>query len=353
MSNSTPLAAWRKVIGKGLVLSIEHHDDADAYWTDGSYGKWGNTSSSVVYGDRKLGVLRGPAKTTYETFKTEDAAEDRIAELEDEGCFSGEIVWTPTRVYYQITDHDTSRIYYHSQPFETEHDYDEWRWSMSREYGAQYTGGWYIMDETRKEWKIEVYGDEILSRDGFNSNYDSGSMRYWIPANNYFSDMPDYPDVTEADCIGWFLQDWKRMEELLTQDWCYIYVDAIVALDGEEIGQSSLGGVESDGEGEYLTEIEISVISEALTNALTHFDGDAVPPAELVELEKLTYDELKPIHELVKESEGSWNPSNYMWRSGYGESLESYLDYIEGEEDEDYQVYIGTELEGEEDAEAS
>ena len=391
MSFPSIYEAWRKVIAKGVVVSIEHHYDEDG--SSDHYGKWSDEPHTAVYGDRKLGILRGGSHTFYESFKTEDDAEDRIAEL-DEDNFGAEIVWTPTRVYYQtyttVEDTGENRVDKFSRLFVTEDEYDDWHYVMRRIHGIE-GANWLITRETRKEWKIEVYGDKILSRDGFTNNYDSHSLRYWIPTNDYLKH--EWNHVPQADregvmtkyllkgkseqeiahwwegynaapedeqakawerarelaSIDYYLQDWKRMEGLISQDWGYCGVEATVAWNGEEIATASVWGCESDGGNEYFDELEQDVLSEALGEAPKHFENIAkkyqttveVPP-EVAALAAIDGEELKALHKHLKTSEGPWNGHR-----GWSGTHLSLYDYLGDLDDEEEALYRGIELAGE------
>ena len=404
MSFPTLYEACRKVVAKGVVVSIERHYDEDGYMVSDHYGKWSDTPRTTVYGDRKLGILRGGSHTYYETFKTEDEAEDRIAEL-DEDNFGAEIVWTPTRVYYQVVSHPTQRDYLEgvntdvrthnfSKLFETEREYDDWRDYMRRTYGYR-DSAWTILRETRKEWKIEVYGDKILSRDGFTNNYDHHSFRYWIPTNDYLKH--EWNHVSQADregvmtkyllkgktereiahwwegyhaapedeqakawerarelaSIDYYLQDWKRIEGLISQDWGYCGVEATVSWNGEEIASASVWGCESDGGDEYFDELEQDVLYEALQEAPKHFHhahkyltNVEVPP-EVVALTWIAGDELKALHKALKSSSGPWGGGR-----GWSSSNLDLHDYLGDLDDEEQALYDGVEPAGEDEEHA-
>lgn len=363
---SNLIEAWRVVAAKDTILSIEHHIDEDGELDDW-YGKFTDNPSynDNYYVDRKLGVLFcGESKTTVETFTSEEAMNNRMDEL-DELDQSYEELWTPLTVTYTVT---TLPVSYHENgrqfpprfgysertettTFKTESEY--------RQFFGQYVEDikYSIDEETRGEWQLEVSGATVLATN-LEHMYERNSYRYQVFQSGYghFPDKPwsECTPEVQAEHIKYMTSVYERTNQYFKNYWAYIGLVAEVHWKGEEIGHASVWHMEDDMGDEGTGQYERELISEALSAAVAHFAAESkrygveiVPPAELVELEKLTYDELKPLYDALRQSTGPWHPAwgkNVFYGTATQYSVHSFISDLD---DEERALYEGTELEGE------
>lgn len=362
------ITAWRMVASKDLIVSLEHRSDYDNALDDW-YGKFTDSPGwNSYYVDRKLGILFcGQSTTTVETFTSEPAMNARMDELDELGK-SYEEVWTPLTVEYTVT---TLPITYRTEgkqypprftysqrtettTFTTERDYEKFFGYRPGEEDIQYE----IVSETRSEWKLEVSGAQVLAT-GLEHMYDRNTFRYqeFQAGYGHFPTKPwsECTDEEKAEHVKYMVSVYERANQYLKDYWSYIGVEATVNWKGEEIGSDSMWGLESDMDDETMGQYERELLSQAFDAALQHFESeskrygvDILPPEELVGLAALSYDELKPLYEALKNSRGPWHPS-WKGRFSYGvETQYGIHGFIDQLDDEERALYEGTELEGDE-----
>jgi hypothetical protein len=87
-----------------------------------------------------------------------------------------------------------------------------------------------------------------------------------------------YTDASEAERIEYILQDHHRMEELCNQDWSPVYAIVTAYYKGEEIGDTSQSGFESDDDSgawieETLSDLDIEqLIQDKIADLMQRLD---------------------------------------------------------------------------------
>lgn len=345
-------AAYRKVVSKDLVLSLEHHADYDNELDD-FYGKFSEQSDGLFYVDRKKGFLRGPSKTWTEDFPTEYAKEDRRAELEELG-YDVEDVFTAITVTVNEIDGDglpVSEVEHFTDDDEYKYE-DYWR-DLRRDFGWNVRG-----TEERAIWRIEVTGDEILA-DDLSTRWDDRTFRYqnFVDGYGHFPKKPweTCTDEEKAEHIKYMKEVYQRAHDYFMDRWGFIGVKAQVHWKSEEIGSSSMWGIETDMDDVTMCQYESELIGEALSEAVNHFHSESerygvkiAVPQELLDLDAKTIDELKVIRDQIKASQGPWHPSGKR-RIHYGQRYDDSIGaFLETLEDDEKALYTGIPVESDE-----
>lgn len=131
-------------------------------------------------------------------------------------------------------------------------------------------------------YDADLRAAETLREAGHRVYVDDRSCRYWRPGENHIPHNPhnwdhvqgddlarviaEYGSVEQAD-YAYALEDWARMEAYERGDWHMVGVVATVYIDGKEVAESSVWGIESDSGEDYLDEVGRDMIFEALTEA--------------------------------------------------------------------------------------
>lgn len=326
---------YRKVIGKDLVVSLQHYYDEDGM-LDEWYGNFTDSPKEDFYLDRRKGLLRGPRKTWTEDFTSEEAKDERVSELEDLD-FGVDDVFTAVTIKYDTTDRDGNPLVA-EQSFTDDQQYacEDYIRDMARDHGYYIT-----YEEERTTWRIEITGDEILDSD-CHTDYEHRTYRY-IEMSDCCGNVPSKPwetlsDEEKREYIGYMKQVDQRVHDYVNNWWGYIGIAVSVHWKGEKIGRASTWGIESDLNDDDLGQCERELISEALDEAIKHFGYESkrygvtlLPPDKLIELAALSIDELKPIHEQLKQYE----------------SHKHFHSFIGDLDDEEQALYDGVELAGE------
>ena len=79
--------------------------------------------------------------------------------------------------------------------------------------------------------------------------------------HRYF-ESDNYPDFDEQNA-KYLTDDYKRMCDYNDGDWCMYGCIVTIKLDGNEVGEASLWGIESDSDDDYFEEVEEDLISQA------------------------------------------------------------------------------------------
>lgn len=127
-------------------------------------------------------------------------------------------------------------------------------------YGDEVTG-----------YQVEMNGYQVIARN-LPEEYDRNRRRYFVegignlpPTSTWGGCRPEdklaaiekYGSLKDA-CIAYACQDYRQAVEFVRGDWCYVFLRVWLSIDGEKVGQPSVGsGIES-----YLSEEDALAIAK-------------------------------------------------------------------------------------------
>lgn len=116
-------------------------------------------------------------------------------------------------------------------------------------------------DEGYEEEEAEV---ETLAL-ALPTEHDSRTYRYFVPAN-------PPKNSKDTDLIKGAIADYERMEEYNRGYWNMQGIVVTMFMDGKELASSSLWGIESDVDDDYLNEVIDDLTSDCITEAKKKVD---------------------------------------------------------------------------------
>ncbi len=137
-------------------------------------------------------------------------------------------------------------------------------------------------DGYKRAWQVYVSGYKPLRTD-LSTRYDRNEYRYFHPP------VENYEGIPEQEKAGYCVQDYERMTEYNMGSWSFMGCVATLTLNGEEIGHSSVWGVESDSDKSYFAEVERDEIWGAHKTAndwLASVGAPALPPLDAIPVER-------------------------------------------------------------------
>lgn len=159
-----------------------------------------------------------------------------------------------------------------------------------REAGIYVYGDDYEIEEDLgpNEFVVNYSGYKILRDNLGRTCYDpSRYIRYYKPSSNHTPHKPEnwshvstpnldeavskHGSIEQAD-IQYAVEDWERFEEYINGYLCALGCVVTVFVNGVEIADASVWGVESDSDGEYFNEVEADMLFEALVSAKEDLD---------------------------------------------------------------------------------
>ena len=144
---------------------------------------------------------------------------------------------------------------------------DNVRYGDSGEYAAKH--GIKDTDVHVVSWEDHQQVDDGCTCGG-RGDMERNEYRYFNPSFNYVDkNGKRLPENTDEDVRKYVRQDYERMESLNRGDWCFLGVEAVAvySVGGtpatlQTVTSGGLWGIESDGNGDDMKEIESEQLSE-------------------------------------------------------------------------------------------
>jgi hypothetical protein len=127
---------------------------------------------------------------------------------------------------------------------------------------------------------VEVEGHEVLAIDPKGGVFIDRNACQWVKPHDRYTVTDDMPDDEKQQTYGYWLEDWRRLEDYENQQWYVADCVATVYVHGIEVGSDAMGGIESDGDDSYHNEVVEQVLDEAIEKArknLAKLKSSALP----------------------------------------------------------------------------